>query len=299
MPLYRRFAFRPHPAPAKTGFGIWLKHLSAAHANGLVCVPASVVEVGPGLSLGAGMAALICGAERYLALDVLPFVPMDTVVPMFDQLVEMFHARVTLNPQGFPYHRGALDASGWPTILPREYLEPLLDARRIAELRRDIQAFVDTGFSERIAYLAPWSMDAITPRSAEFVFSHTVLQHVNSVPEVWQQIGAMLRPGGMTTHQIHFYNHGTSAVWNGHWAYPEWLWRVALGRKEFLINREPMSSHLDAARGAGLDIVQTSMLREDVGVPRAHLAPRWRHLSNADLTTRHAFLIARASGISR
>ncbi|TXH37761.1 MAG: hypothetical protein E6Q92_10305 [Burkholderiaceae bacterium] len=264
MPLYRRFVFRPHSAPAETSYGIWLKHLSAAHASGLVGVPASVVELGPGLSLGAGMAALICGVERYVALDVLPFAQMEEVLPTFDRLVELFKARAALNPQGFPYYPGALDTSGWPSILPHEHLEPLLRERRIAELRKEVEAFVGGGSSKRIAYQAPWGMDAATARSADFVFSHTVLQHVRSVPEVWGQIAEMLRPGGISTHQIHFYNHGTSPVWNGHWAYPEWLWRLALGRKEFLINREPISSHLDAARAAGLGSVD---IRIDNAVP--------------------------------
>ncbi len=295
MPLYRRFAFHAQPVPPDIAYGIGLQSLPSAHANGLTCVPGSVVELGPGSSLGAGMAALICGAERYVGLDVVPFVPMNTVLPTFERLVELFKARVTLNPDGFPCYPGALEASGWPTILPREHLASLLDDRRIEELRRDIQAFVVTGSSERLSYLAPWSMDGVAQGSADFVFSHTVLQHVNSVPEVWRQISAMLRPGGMTVHQIHFHNHGTSQVWNGHWAYPEWVWRLALGRKQFLINREPISSHLDAAARAGLDVLQVSTLEEHDGIGRVALAPRWRHLSDADLSTRHAFVIARAS----
>ena len=111
---------------------------------------------------------------------------------------------------------------------------------------------------------------------------------------MWNQVAAMLRPGAFTTHQIHFYNHGTSPTWNGHWAYPEWLWRVALGRKDFLINREPLSSHLDAARRAGLTVLDCSTREEQGGIPRADLAPRWRRLTDEDLATRHAFITASA-----
>jgi hypothetical protein len=294
MSAYRRMAFRPNPAAPEQSYRIWLKHYSVARVHGMPAVPKTVVELGPGLSLGAGLAALLCGAQRYTAIDVVRFVRMETVLPVFDSVVDLLRRRWKLNARGFPFFEGALDDSGWPVGLDDGYIARMLDEQRIEGLRNDVLAFVKHGASDRIAYVTRAGVSAVPVGAADFVFSHTVLQHVESVPGMWNQVAAMLRPGAFTTHQIHFYNHGTSPTWNGHWAYPEWLWRVALGRKDFLINREPLSSHLDAARRAGLTVLDCSTREEHGGIPRADLAPRWRHLTDEDLATRHAFVTASA-----
>ena len=48
----------------KYSFGVWLRHLSEAHSRGLPCDPRTVCEIGPGATIGSGLAALITGAEE-------------------------------------------------------------------------------------------------------------------------------------------------------------------------------------------------------------------------------------------
>lgn len=43
-----------------------------ASCNGLNCSAASLIELGPGDSLGIGLADLLCGTDTYAELDVLP-----------------------------------------------------------------------------------------------------------------------------------------------------------------------------------------------------------------------------------
>jgi SAM-dependent methyltransferase len=298
MPLYRRFAFRPNPAPAALSYGIWLKHLALSQACRAQAVPRIVAELGPGLSLGAGLAALICGAQRYIALDAVRFAPMAQVLPIFERLVELFMRRVRPeNANGFPSYESLLDGAGFPAqVLPEAHMKIMLAPERIAKLRQDVQTFVDSGGqpSAHITYLAPWQLTQVPQRGEiDFLFSHTVLQHVLSPAVVWQDIGELLCPGGVCSHQISFDSQGTSAIWNGHWAYPEALWRIALGRKAFLINREPLSRHLSAAQRSGLTPVAAMRLQDDTGIRRAALAGKWRDLDDHDLTTRGALLVAR------
>lgn len=94
-------------------------------------VPETVVELGPGLSLGAGLAALLCGAQRYIAIDVVRYVRMQTVLPVFDSVVDLLRRRWKLNPRGFPFFEGALDDSGWPIGLDDDYIARMLDEQRI------------------------------------------------------------------------------------------------------------------------------------------------------------------------
>ena len=198
MPLYRRLAFRPNPAPAEASYGIWLKHLVLSHNARDRRPPRIVAELGPGLSLGVGLAALICGAERYVALDIVRFAPMASVLPIFERLLGLFTARAKPeNAHGFPPYDTLLDASGFPSeILPDARVAALLAPARIEALRRDVQGFVASGGkpSRRLHYAAPWRL-ADTPHRGEvdFLLSHTVLQHVGDIHAEWQNIGGMLR----------------------------------------------------------------------------------------------------------
>jgi hypothetical protein len=45
-------------------------------------------ELGPGDSIGAGLAALLSGADRYVGLDVMPFLARADLEKIFDELVQ-------------------------------------------------------------------------------------------------------------------------------------------------------------------------------------------------------------------
>lgn len=297
MGLYRRAFFRPNPASAEGSYGIWLKHLVFTRAHRARAVPRIVVEVGPGHSLGAGLAALICGAQHYVALDVIPFAGMDSVLSTFDRLVELFSARARpVNAGGFPPYAHALDAAGFPhQTLEREHLQAMLDPARMTSLRADLEHFIAQGgrSSRHVSYLAPWQLGDVPYRGeADFVFSHTVLQYVDSIDDMWRAMGQMLCRGGVCSHQISFDSQGISRQWNGHWSYPEPLWRIALGRKRFLLNREPLSRHVRAAQSNALQVVEKLQNRDTSGITRGALAAKWRDLGDDDLTTRGVLLVA-------
>src|SRR5215813_2064256 len=56
---------------ARYCYSVWLRHLLHASANRLNVDPVHVAELGPGLSLGIGLAAILSGVERYYAFDVV------------------------------------------------------------------------------------------------------------------------------------------------------------------------------------------------------------------------------------
>ena len=57
---------------ARYCYSVWLRHLVMAYDSGLLQrPPATVAELGPGDSIGIGLAALLSGARKYHALDVV------------------------------------------------------------------------------------------------------------------------------------------------------------------------------------------------------------------------------------
>jgi len=51
-------------ASARYCYSVWLRHLVMAFQNGLRTFPETIVELGPGPSLGTGLASLISGANK-------------------------------------------------------------------------------------------------------------------------------------------------------------------------------------------------------------------------------------------
>ena len=65
---------------------------------------------------------------------------------------------------------------------------------------------------------------------------------------------AWLKPGGYASRVIDFRVHGRSPFRNGHWAYFDWQWRLVRGKRELLLNREPLSTHLVLAKKVDFEI---------------------------------------------
>ena len=81
---------------ARYCYSVFLRHLVSIHAAGVPMRLRVVAELGPGDFLGVGLAALIAGAERYVACDIRPFASRARDVRIFDELVAMFAARMPI-----------------------------------------------------------------------------------------------------------------------------------------------------------------------------------------------------------
>ncbi len=65
-----------------------------------------------------------------------------------------------------------------------------------------------------------------------------------------------LKDEGWLSHQIDFKSHGTAKSWNGHWLYPDLLWKIIRGRRPYLLNREPYSVHKQLLAQAGFTVLR-------------------------------------------
>ncbi|MCX7048139.1 MAG: hypothetical protein NTX50_21975 [Candidatus Sumerlaeota bacterium] len=268
-------------------YRVWLDHLSAAHEAGFDTQPSLVAEIGPGDSLGIGIAALLSGAGGYYALDAVPYAGAARDADIFGRLVELFRVRTRPTPdREFPLH-----------ILTEERLGASLAPARLEAIRQAIAARTSHAALNApipFEYAAPWtSSDVIREGTADWIYSQAALEHVDRLEECTAAQSRWLRPGGFVTHEIDFDCHWTSRLWNGHWARSDATWKLMRGRRPYLINRAPCSRHVALLEQCGLEIVSVKRRRRPNSLTRGSLAPAFKRLSDEDLQTAGAFIVAR------
>lgn len=283
-------------ASARYCYSVWLRHLVLAHRYGAItAVPENVAELGPGNSLGTGLAALISGATNYYAFDVITHAKNKATLRQFDELVELFRARAPLpDSKEFPEIKTEPGSHEFPAfILTDEMLESALNAQRLARIRNDL-ANISEGSSDRIAYIVPWNDPSIiSPSSIDMIFSMSVLEHVVDLQHTYRSCYQWLKPGGCMSHEIDFGCHGHSAQWNGHWACTDLVWRIIRGNRPYLLNCEPHSAHARIIRENNFEMIRSIPCLDDTGVIRGNLPAKFQRLTDADLRTRYAYVTAR------
>src|SRR5215831_10510080 len=75
---------------ARYCYSVWLRHLSELYQSGFRIEGAHIGELGPGDSIGIGLAALLAGAATYVGLDVVPFSSSANLVGIFDELCYLY-----------------------------------------------------------------------------------------------------------------------------------------------------------------------------------------------------------------
>jgi hypothetical protein len=117
------------------------------------------------------------------------------------------------------------------------------------------------------------------------IFSQAVLEHVDDLHATYRRMHEWLAAGGVVSHEIDFTSHGFARTWDGHWTHSDFAWRAIRGKRRFAINRVPLSTHLDLLEAAGFRVVHVHRVPATPMIRRDELAPRFRSLSDDDLTT--------------
>ena len=276
---------------ARYCYSVWLRHDVKTHPYRNDSSLNTIVELGPGDSLGIGLSALLSGAKKYIAVDALKYAGVEKNQNVLNELATLFStcSRIPDSVE-FPEVKPFLENYDFPKWLSCPQ-ETVLNHR----IQKISHALRNPGYPDAIiAYHSPEAAYAhIADNSVDFIFSQAVLEHVDKLEEAYSNCYKWLAPGGLMSHQIDFKSHGMSWEWNGHWTYSSFLWRMIKGRRPYLINREPCSTHLRIMEKAGLDIVSIERKRRTSRLERTQLADRFSHLTEDDLTTAGVYVIAK------
>jgi hypothetical protein len=128
---------------ARYCYFIWLSHLIMADKNGLSTEPKVVAELGPGDSIGVGLAALLSEANKYYAFDVVKYIDTKRNLEIFNELVNLFKNREEIpNDFRFPEVEPYLKSIKFPShILTEDRLDDALKPDRIESIRKKYYKF--------------------------------------------------------------------------------------------------------------------------------------------------------------
>ena len=281
---------------ARYCYTVWLRHLCVAHYNNLSTWPNVIAELGPGDSLGIGLAALISGVNKYYAFDVVKHSNNKRNLDIFYKLLELFkkHEKIPDDSE-FPRVYPRLKSYDFPShFLTEERLNIALEPSRIEAIIKalsDLEHPVDSDIE--ISYLAPWyDSEILKESSIDMIYSQAVLEHVDDLDFTYKTMFHWLKPNGFISHLIDFKSHGTSREWNGHWTYSDFMWKLIIGKRPYLLNRLPLETHISLLKEVGFEIVCEDKLKSPCHFQRSCLAQKFKGISDEDLSTSVAFIQA-------
>lgn len=281
-------------------YAIWLRHLHMLHCNGCDTRPTVLAELGPGASIGVGLAALITGTERYYGWDVKAHANLDASLVMFDELVSLFRRRAAIPGQDeFAQIKPHLQALDFPSdILTDERLAETMREDRLETLRDAIKAVTNGAVTRDgvIRYVAPWYAAAeLEQASVDLVLAHVVMQSIEgaALNTTYHLLRDALKPGGLLSQQIDYRSHGIGRAWNEHWTIPTRSWRLMRGNRPYFWNRKTHSEHLRILRDSGFTPLHVVTTQLTDGIRREAMVEPFRHMSYEDSITSGAYILAR------
>jgi hypothetical protein len=276
---------------ARYCYAVWLRHLIKIHAAS-GSLPASIAEIGPGDSIGIGLAELLSGVERYQAFDIVRYSNLQSSISIYDELISLFRARAPIPDESeFPQVKPELADYTFPShILTDAILNSALSERRLNHLRK---ALNEGGDRALLWYQVPWSnLDIVKAESVDLIFSQAVMEHIDDIDCAYAAMNNWLSPRGYIGHQIDFRSHDLLQRWDGMRALRSWQWRLLRGRRPYLINRVSCQGHLDALMRNGFNVVDLIRFERDPEVTREQLAPEFRDLDERERRTAGAYILA-------
>jgi hypothetical protein len=278
---------------ARYCYSVWLRHLRTIHA---ACGPVEIrraAELGPGDSIGIGLAAILTGVDHLESLDVVRYASTPRNLAIFRELVELLRNRAPIpDDVEFPELQPRLASYEFPhDLLPAGWLERALDPARVAAIEAAIGGKAS---SVSLDYHVPWNArDLQQGAHLDLLYSQAVLEHVEDLEDAHRTLAGFVRAGGVAIHAIDFRSHCITPGWDGHLQYSPNVWRLVKGRRPYLLNRKSPAEHLAALDTAGFEVLAQLRIHAEPTITVEGRAKAFRDWSDEDRRTTSMTVVAR------
>jgi hypothetical protein len=278
-------------------YSVWLRNLVHLNKNGMKNHPKTIVELGPGNSIGVGLAALLTGSEKYYGLDTTHYANNKDNLIILNKLIELFNKRTPIpNNNEFPKMNPKLENYSFPKeILTEDYLKKALNQQRIENIKKALLNINSEGSHNniRIFYKVPWfGKNIIKNKEVDLIFSQAVMEHILYFKKAYLIMYNWLKEKGFMCHQIDYKSHTITKKWYGHWQYPTLLWNKVVQRKDCLLNRKTHSQHLKIIKEIGFKLIKQIKVKPKNKPTKEKLSKEFQNLPEDDFITSSAFIIA-------
>lgn len=279
---------------SKYCYSVWMRHLIHLESCGLNNIPVTVGEIGPGDSIGIGLAALLSGVKNYYALDLVRHTELNNNLILLEELAELFKSK-TLIPNGkdFELVNPKIESTALPLLLKNYDLGEHIHSEIVKIIKRILK-----GTSEElpvsINYFAPWqNRNIIQDESCDLILSQAVMEHICDLDYAYESMYYWLKPGGFISHQIDFKAHETHNDWYGHYTYSDLIWKIIMHGRKYYINRFPLSAHIKAIEKQKFNIIKI-IPNHSQEVPKIDINKKpIKYFNKEDIITTSALIIAR------
>lgn len=250
---YLNWSFLPKHQPQFSGHGVrptrnvkdtarscytaWMRTLVAGNIS--MENIEHVAELGCGDSFGVGYAALLSGAEKFSAFDVVPTAKEDK--ELLEEMILLFKNKTPIpDDKEFP--------KAFPKLKCYDFPLGELTDETIERVR-----------NTKIAYYVPW--DKCPLPLVDLVVSYAAMEHVEDVERAYKRLGQITK---LMAHVIDFKSHGTASTWYGHWDYSAFIWRLIRGRCVYFINRLDLMEQLALMKDFTIKHIECDVKNDDI-----------------------------------
>jgi hypothetical protein len=275
-------------------YRVWLKHMLLVDEISGRSVPSVVAELGPGDTIGVGIAALLSGACRYIGIDARRFMDADASASIAQEMVTLFRTRKPFPTTGCLEFRHLLDEQSFPSgLLDAGRMVECLSDERVTAVLAEMQAAMAGNASSMIAYRAPLSDPSVVDDNlVDLLISHSVLEHVVDLRQTLSNAFRWLKPGAFTSHLFDLTSHGIVSGWDEHRIFSDRAWKLIVGKRPFMINRLPYSAIIAIFGECGFRVLRADRMQMPTTLKRSSLSESWRAASDDDLSTYSGYVIA-------
>ena len=271
---------------------VWGKHIDLLLKNNWKPKCKSVLELGPGDSLGVGIVAVLSGVKSYCAVDVLSYDVISKSILVLNQLKGIIESGQTIeeNEKIKPHFDSTAEWVNKFLINLRQNEDLKL---LFSKIELDLNNLFDTNYKcNYIKYLPLDKYLTSSDGRFDLIFSQSVLEYIGELVPAFQKMHVQLNSNGWISHEVDLSCMRTSDRWDGHWSYPNWLWKIMKGKRPFFINRFTCDFYSKELEKSIWRNVKFLSYKKAIQTPKNELAKDYKILEDETLQTASIYFIA-------